>query len=232
MPEKTGLAPSLFQRATVNVEIAKMRAGVRLFQLVWNGKGGPPAQVVDGSDPFGVGSRYAPWVSSIWDSVSIEKRIATHRTPDADALVAAWLVQRYGFPGQSCHVEFVDRAADDATLSQYDCVVDVGRVHDEDRLRFDHKPPAFDDRDLNCATRLVWNALCRVRDDVDHLEPLIDLVHDGDAISRRRSSAAYQESRSTGLHAHIRCLRETAESDSIVYHSIALWLDAMWGAVT
>jgi hypothetical protein len=122
----------------------------------------------------------------------------------------------------------VDRHTNISTLTRYDCVLGVGCVHDESRLIFDHKSPAFDNRDETCAARLVWNSLQSRGVDLCRLQPLIDLVHDGDAVSRRAGSIAYRESRGHGLHAHIDCLRTTADSDMIVYNATAMWLDALY----
>ena len=103
---------------------------------------------------------------------------------------------------------------------------DIGNSHDPDRLRFDHKPPAFEDRNETCATRLVYDNLIQNGHPVGHLADLVDLVHDGDAVTRRARSSAYQDSRRRGLHAHIHCLKQIGENDVMLFNAVALWQDA------
>src|SRR5207302_6691572 len=55
----------------------------------------------------------------------------------------------------------------------FDCVVDIGRTHDPRRLRFDHKPPAFPDRNQTCAAKLVWEFLLQQGRPLGHLVDLI-----------------------------------------------------------
>src|SRR3954447_18726866 len=89
----------------------------------------------------------------------VVKRIATHSKPDADAVAAAWLAETFMFPGEDVEVVFVPRLRPGQPTPAADCVVDVGCAFDPKRLIFDHKPPAFADRNATCATRLVWEHL-------------------------------------------------------------------------
>lgn len=57
------------------------------------------------------------------------KRIITHKQPDADALVAIWLAQRYLFPGEETTVRFVGRTFR-PTGDGGDCILDVGNAYD------------------------------------------------------------------------------------------------------
>jgi hypothetical protein len=126
------------------------------------------------------------------------RRVATHQKPDADALVSAWLASRYLFDDRRVDVVFVSRGCSVDKLASYDCVVDLSGVHDPERLIFDHKPPAFSDRNETCATRLVWEHLHSHGKPVEHFAPLIDVVHEGDSNPPRRPSPALAASRRTG----------------------------------
>jgi len=150
------------------------------------------------------------------------KRIVTHKAPDADALVAAWLAATHLFPGEETVVAFVGRGQDVHALGHADCVVDVGNRFDPARLCFDHKPPAFADQNATCATRLVWDHLCGLGRDVNLLEPLVRVVFEGDT---RRFSPALRQSRIDGVHAVVARLRREAASDTDVYRRVAAWLD-------
>ncbi len=76
-----------------------------------------------------------------------------------------------------------------------------------------------------CATRLGWNHLDHKAKRITRLADLVDLVHDGDAATRRSRSKAYQESRQSGLHAHIWHVKQWAENDQVLYQAIARRLD-------
>ena len=226
MPEKIGTAPTLSQRARANVDIARMSQGLSLLRAVLTSE----SQMSNSScqqvtDHWGIGVPYSAWLGPLEQHVPFTRRIATHHKPDGDALVATWLLDRFLFTADRVHVEFVPRnylATDD---HHFDSVVDVGRSWNPELLHFDHKPPAFRHRDKTCATRLVWEELRRRGCQIEHLEELVDVVHDGDAASRRGKSQAYKESRKHGLHAHIKYVSRWAESSEILYHSIAMWLD-------
>lgn len=151
-------------------------------------------------------------------------RVATHRKPDADALVSAWLASRYLFDDRRVEVVFVARECSIDKLAQFDCVVDLSCIHDPERLIFDHKPPAFCDRNETCATRLVWKHLLSLRRPVEHLASLISVVHEGDSNPPRRPSAALMASRNDGLHAAVRQARTTLESDKEVFQAVSRWL--------
>ena len=149
------------------------------------------------------------------------KTILTHKQPDLDAVVSAWLAQEYLFGGEQTTVLFVGRSISRAQIEAADCVVDVGNAYDPERLWFDHKPPAFEDRNANCATTLVWEHLLRLKKDVAHLQPLVQVVFEGDT---RRWSEALKESRKNGAHATLnRYAREYAK-DAEVYARMTAWL--------
>lgn len=158
------------------------------------------------------------------DRLPADRRVATHRSPDVDAIVACWLVERYLFAGEPTEVVFVPRDFAITEDISYDCVVDVGRTHDPHRRLFDHKPPGIEDRHSTCAAKLVWDHLQEQGCPADHLPALIELVWDGDSSRRRRGSKLYQESRSGGLHAEFHRLRE-GSTDAMLYASIKHWLN-------
>lgn len=103
-----------------------------------------------------------------------------------------------------------------------DCVVDVGNRYDPEKLWFDHKPPAFDDRNATCATKLLWEHLLALGRDVRHLEAIVQVVFEGDT---RRSSPALRASRRDGLHAAFARAKREAASDDHLYRLVTDWLD-------
>ncbi len=108
-------------------------------------------------------------------------------------------------------------------------MVDEGRTHDADRPIFDHKPAASEYRDTHCPISLVWQHAISAGVDVEHLRDLVELVHDGDAASRRSKSKTYTESRLIGLPAFIKAARSYAKGDPMLYEGIAEYLDANYG---
>lgn len=151
--------------------------------------------------------------------------IATHRSPDVDALVATWLAERFLFKGRLCEVHFVPRSFTPTQSERFDCVVDVGCAFDVDRLVFDHKPPAFADRHNSCASRLVWDACLNRGLPVAHLTNLIDAVHDGDSSRRRGKSEAYRASKQSGVHASFARAKEDDPTDAVLYRRLRKWLE-------
>ena len=226
--EMINVAPSQSERAYINIEVAMMTSGVDILENLLADDHSEPFWTPHPLDPFGVGKRYAPWLSSVAFSIPPRAEIATHCKPDADALVAMWLAERFQFTNRSCFIRFFDRRTELATLQKYDCKVDVGRIRKEDHRLLDHKPAAFNDPGDICATRRVWDFLRGRGENLDWLKPLVDLVHDGDAVSRHAGSVAFQNSRRHGLHAHIACLQKTVDSDIVVYNATAIWLDALY----
>jgi hypothetical protein len=155
----------------------------------------------------------------------VKRIIATHKDPDADALAAAWLASRYLFDGDSIEVIFLPRNVSLTKTSPLDCVVDLCCTYDRERLIFDHKPPAFADRNETCATRLVWDHLRACGKPLNHLAALIGVVHEGDSRPPRQPSAALKESRRDGFHAAVRWARENIEGDREVFLAASKWLN-------
>lgn len=151
------------------------------------------------------------------------KRIATHQKPDADALLSAYLMQRYAFAGQA-EIVFIARGAG---LKGFNCAVDVGRQYDPERRYFDHKPPAFPDRNSTCASRLVWEWLLARGQRVEAWRDLVALVHEGDARPPRRASPELKRSRSEGLHALVLAYRAQNSTDAALFERASAYLQAL-----
>lgn len=116
--------------------------------------------------------------------------IVTHTSPDWDAIMSCWLLQRFaGYAAAA--VQFVNTGAPDAeVLAGAVAVVDTGRVFNPVQRRYDHHQDAYPD-----------SAAARVAADIDTpawLTPLIALVHHGDLGSPR---AGADWSHLVGLHA-------------------------------
>jgi hypothetical protein len=152
------------------------------------------------------------------------RRIATHKKPDADAIVSVWLAERFLFPGEKCQIAFVEYDCDLDQLNA-DCVVDLGGANCTSRLLFDHKEPAFADRHMTCAAKLIWKYLRYQGQPVEPLQDLVELVHDGDSSRRRGSSELYRQSRRSGLHAFIAKAKESKLSDDELYRRARNWLN-------
>ena len=228
MPEKTGTAPTLNQRARANVELARLHRAYTLLQHVVEADGGPqPIYDETEADWLGIGLPYSPWLAGLLREFAPERHVAAHADPDADALTALWMLSRFLFTAQWVRVHFVSREHSFDIARQCDAAVGVGSVWNPAGLRFDHEPPAFPSPDLTCATRLVWEELQRRAADVGHLQGLVEVVHDGAAASRRTRSNVYRMSKRNGLHAHIKYVKRWAASDQLACHAVSLWLDAM-----
>lgn len=222
MCEFLGEQPSLRDVAATAIETAQMVLGATAIVSVLDvGK-------VEQNLSAHFGSQYRGWFSDAGVSAGAMLRVATHKLPDADALVATWMMQRFVLDGTGCQVEFVPRNYVPSAGDGFDAVLDVGRKHDPNKLLFDHKPPAFAHRDLHCATSLVFDHARSIGCRVEMLRDLVNVIHDGDAATRRTKSAAYQASGTNGLHALIKAARCYAESDSMLYHGVAAFLDATY----
>lgn len=228
MADKLGTLPSVHEVAKTAIEIGRLVCGVQVFLAALETDDTPVPTNHRAKDAWGIGEEYASWLTGKAPVTGTQKRIATHKRPDADALVSAWMTDRFLFPNDRCQVEFVARSPLFQDDHGYDAVVDIGAQHDPARLVFDHKPPAFRHRDEECASSLVWRHAQSLGCSVDHLESLVELVHDGDAITRRPRSEAYAQSRTNGLHAIIKHAKAYAQSDPMLYQGVAAYLDARY----
>ncbi|MCR9120354.1 MAG: hypothetical protein NXI22_25740, partial [bacterium] len=228
MVEQLGELPTIGEVAKAVVESSRIIIGSDLMLRLLRGEANASRSPMNPKvDPWGIGLEYSPHLLTALSPPTPTMRIATHKDPDADALVSAWMAQRYLFPGQSPSVEFVARDYE-SDRSEFDCVVDVGRKHDPRTLQFDHKPPAFKHRDQECATSLVWEHARSGNADVGHLRELVELIHDGDAATRRSKSDAYKASRTNGLHALIKHAKAYAQGDRMLYQAVGVFLDAAY----
>ena len=149
------------------------------------------------------------------------KQIITHANPDLDAIVSAWLAQDFLFADHETEVLFVSRKISEKRMLHADCLVDVGNIYCPENYRFDHKPPAFQNRNSTCATRLIWEYLLDIGVAVAHLEPLIQIVFQGDT---HRNSEALKQSRINGPHAELTQLKAEYRDTTEVYQRMVLWL--------
>lgn len=147
-------------------------------------------------------------------------RVITHSQPDADAIVAAWLAERFLFAGKPVEVLFVELGRVLGAYRPGDCLVDVGGCHDPAQRFFDHKPPALPSRHDSCAATLVWDYLCLQGHQVGHLESLILDVH---AVSR--GEVEHIRSCENGCHAALERAQEVESTDAGVYRSMRQWLN-------
>jgi hypothetical protein len=156
----------------------------------------------------------------------VTRRVITHDKPDGDAVAAAWLAERFLFAGEPVEVLFVPRERVWGAWRVGDCIVDVGNTHDPKHLFFDHKPPAFENRHDHCAARLVWNHLVKLGRSVQHLKPLVDVVHAGDSAQERVwFKDEYAESKRAGFHKALTDAKAVHRTDADVYREMRGSLD-------
>ena len=149
------------------------------------------------------------------------KQIVTHADPDLDAIVSAWIAQDFLFQAHKSEVLFVSRNVPEKLMLHADCLVDVGNTYSPENHRFDHKPPAFENRNSTCATRLIWKYLLETGVAVKHLEHLVEITYQGDT---HRNSEALKQSRIDGPHAELKKLKTEYKDTSEVYRQMVLWL--------
>lgn len=149
------------------------------------------------------------------------KQIVTHADPDLDAIVSAWIAQDYLFQAHESEVLFVSRKVPEKLMHHADCLVDVGNTYCPESYRFDHKPPAFENRNSTCATRLIWEYLLDIGVTVRHLEHLVEITYQGDT---HRNSEALKQSRIDGPHAKLKQLKTEYKDTAAVYQQMVLWL--------
>lgn len=97
--------------------------------------------------------------------------------------------------------------------------------YDLKHLYFDHKPPAFPDRNTTCATKLIWEYLLPAGKPVVHLEPFIPRIHEGDTNPLRTPSAELAASREQGFHDNLRRAKCSGKVDLILYITLREWLN-------
>ena len=149
------------------------------------------------------------------------KRIVTHADPDLDAIVSAWIAQDFLFQAHESEVLFVNRKVPEKLRHSADCLVDVGNGYCPENYRFDHKPPAFENRNSTCATRLIYEYLLDTGVAVRHLAHLVEITYQGDT---HRNSEALKQSRIDGPHAKLKQLKTEYKDTAAVYQQMVLWL--------
>ena len=115
----------------------------------------------------------------------------------------------------------MSRKVPEKLMVHADCVVDVGNTYCPEKYRFDHKPPAFQNRNSTCATRLIWEYLLNIGRAVVHLKPLVEITYQGDT---HRNSEALKQSRIDGPHAELTKLKTEYGDTTEVYQQMVLWL--------
>jgi len=158
------------------------------------------------------------------------RRIITHDNPDGDAIVSAWLAERFLFADEKVDILFVPRGRALGCLRPGDCLVDVGKTHDPARFLFDHKPPALPSRHDSCAAMLVWEHLLDQGKPVQHLKPLILAVLAWDSFKRRKEFFGLASaSKQTGFHAVLDTAKQQGLNNVALYRDLRSWLDQRWG---
>ncbi len=139
-----------------------------------------------------------------------------------------WLVEHYQYPNDSVDVVFVPYGHNLHSQTA-DYILDLGGLDEPILGLFDHKPPAFKDRNSSSSTRLVWEHLLQKGHKVSHLGPLVELVQEVDQMPRRgEKSDALKESERTGLLAMINRQRDERSTDDRLYKETKKWLAKDW----
>ncbi len=154
------------------------------------------------------------------------RRVITHAAVDGDAVAAAWLAERFLYPGEPVEVLFVPRERALGAWRAGDVLADVGNTHDPANGFFDHKLPAYADRHAACAAGLVWDHLVALGRPVRHLRSLVDVVFAGDSVKARgRYKDEYAESKRGGFHQALTEAKAAHPTDAGVYRAMRRWLD-------
>jgi hypothetical protein len=111
-----------------------------------------------------------------------QKTIFTHTRPDMDAIGYIWLMKKFAPGFENADVQFVSVADQEVTyaMANADSVGDVGGIYNAALWRFDHHQLPGEKATATCATRMCWEALLAKGIDVGYLEPLINVIHEGD----------------------------------------------------
>lgn len=146
--------------------------------------------------------------------------IATHTSPDWDAIGAVWLLKRYGGM-DGADVQFVNTGTPDLTiLAGAAAVVDTGRELDPLRLRFDHHQLPGAEANTCCATSLVFQWLRSEREDIEPLGSLVDLIYAGDT-GQANYGATW--SRVIGIHALLSAQKtKKADDTALLAYGVAV----------
>lgn len=109
------------------------------------------------------------------------KVIVTHTAPDLDAIGYVWLLKRFWPPFAEADIKLMPfNQIDRAVLEAADSVGDIGGVYDPGEMRFDHHHFPGDESTATCAAKMVWEYLVALGVVVSYLEPLIEVIYQGD----------------------------------------------------
>ena len=230
MPDHLGVPPTLVERARICVDSARILGALQAINLALSVDFEPPKRINKSlrDDFLGVGKAHETLFANVFDlhALPYDRQVITCRPPGADALVGSWMSERYIFFDKRCLIRFVPTLHEVRSLVKPgDAVVDIGGWHDPEYRLFDHQPPFLKHVDETCATKLVLRYLLIHNFRVDHLRYLADLIHDGEAASRRDKSWTYDESKRFGFHAHFGLIKKMSDSEMLTYRAAALWLD-------
>lgn len=132
-----------------------------------------------------------------------EEITAAHISPDHDAAFSLWLMHRYG-GYEGAQIEFLDaRNPDPVLLEKAHVIVDVGGeldLSDPAHIRADHHLEGMND---TCAATIVADWLRNKGADIEHLDPLIEIVL---ALDTGKISRESKFSDELGIHAALRGL--------------------------
>lgn len=151
--------------------------------------------------------------------------IVGHVSPDMDCIVALWLLRR--FDGKSEHdIVFVNTGNPDPIICQgAAAIVDTGGLYNPYHRRFDHHQYPTEQAALTCAAKQVWECLILEGQNLEYLEPLINLTWHGDIGSRDYGA---EFSRELGLHAILSSLKVLKKHNDLeLYERIAELLDLL-----
>jgi len=160
------------------------------------------------------------------------RRVITHAAVDGDAIVSAWLAERFLFAGESIEVLFLPLGRVLGAYRRGDCLVAVGNTLDAENLFFDCKPPAFVNKFDSCAARLIWDHLIALGFPVKHLRTLVDAVFAeslekaADSLpAKARFAVEYMNSKRHGFHKALADAKRKHSTDAKVYRFMRRWLD-------
>ncbi len=109
------------------------------------------------------------------------KLIVTHESPDADAIGYAYLMAKFAPGFEAYRIAFTNFSnPNQELLKRADSVGDIGGQYSPQEWRFDHHHFKGADSTNTCATKMLWHHLRLLGRDVNHLEPLIEVIHQGD----------------------------------------------------
>lgn len=145
-------------------------------------------------------------------------KIATHTSPDLDAIGAFWLLKRFHPDFKDAEIAFVPAGQ---TAADADAVVDTGGEYHPSRLRFDHHH--FANPSETSATALVFGTLNLVD---EPLERLVALITDGDG--RNISDARVRASYDVGIHALVAQWRSDRMPDAEIVERASFLLDTLY----